>query len=83
MINHQLKVLEKFDLLRLTAQQQQVVRGMILKEADMFTTDDTELGDVDNHKMKIQISDQLAAQKNCNCISKLLYKEIEKYAEVC
>ena len=53
MNNHQLKVLEKFNLLGLTAQQQQVARGMILKEADTFTTDDTEIGDVDTHKMKI------------------------------
>lgn len=53
MTNHQLKVLEKFSLLGLTAQQQQVARSMIVKEDDRFTTDDTEIGDVDTHKMKI------------------------------
>ena len=42
--------MEKFDLLGLTAQHQQVARGMILKEAGTFTTDDTEIGDFDTHK---------------------------------
>ena len=42
--------MEKFDLLGLTAQHQQVARGMILKEAGTFTADDTELGDIDTHK---------------------------------
>lgn len=35
------------------AQQQQVARGMILKESDTFTLDYTEIGDADTHKMKI------------------------------
>lgn len=38
--------MKKFGLLGLTAQQQRVARGMILKEADTFTTDDTEIGGV-------------------------------------
>ena len=44
--NHRLNVMKKFGLLGLTAQQQRVARGMILKEADTFTTDDTEIGGV-------------------------------------
>ena len=65
MINHQLKVLEKFDLLRLTAQQQQVARGMILKEVDM----------------KTQLKDQVPVKKSYNRIPKPLHKKIKEYVE--
>ena len=81
MTNHQLKVTEKFDLLGLTAQQQQVVKGMILKEAEAFTVDDREIGDVDTHKMKIQLTDQVPVQKNYKRIPKPLHKEIKEYVE--
>ena len=40
---------------------QQIARGMILKEVDTFTTDDTEISDIDTHKMKIQLKDQVPA----------------------
>ena len=43
------------------AQQQQVARGMILKEADTFNTDDTELSDIYTHKMNIQFKDRVPA----------------------
>ena len=67
--------MEKFDLLGLTAQQQQVARGMILKEAGTLTTDDTEIGDIDTHKkMKVQSKDQVLARKNYNGIVKPLCK---------
>ena len=55
LINHQLKALWKVVLLGLTTQQQQVEWGMILKEVDTFIADDTEIGDVNTHKMKIQL----------------------------
>ena len=58
----------------LTAQEQQVAIGMILKDGDTFTTDHTEIGDVDTHKMKIQLKDQVHVQKNYNRIVKPLCK---------
>ena len=73
--------MEKFDLLGLTAQQQQVVKGMILKEAEAFTVDDIEIDDVDTHKMKIQLTDQVPVQKNYKRIPKPLHKEIKEYVE--
>lgn len=45
---------------------------MILKEAEIFTTNDTEIGDVETHKMKIQLKYHVPAQTYYNCISKLL-----------
>ena len=45
-----------------------MARGIILKEADTFTTDDTQIGDVDTHKLKIQLKDQVPMQKNYGCI---------------
>ena len=78
--NHQLNVLEKFYLLGLTAQQQQVSRSMILREADTFTTNDTEIDDVGVHKM-IQLKDQVPVQKNYNHIPKPLHREIKEYVE--
>ena len=62
--NHQLRLMKNFDPLRFKAQQQQVTRGIILKEADTFTTDDTQIGDVNTHKLKIQLKDQVPIQKN-------------------
>ena len=53
--NHQLK----FNLLRLTSQKQQVERGMIIKEADIFTTDDSQMDDVNTNKIKIQLKDSV------------------------
>ena len=79
--NHQLQVLKNFDLLELTAQQQQVARGVILKESDTFTLDDTEIGDVDNYKVNIQSKDRVQVQKNYNRIPKPLFKEIKEYVE--
>ena len=61
MPNHQLEVLNKFYLLGLTAQQQQVARGIMLREADTFSADDTEISDIDMHKMKIPLKGQVAA----------------------
>ena len=72
--NYQLKVLENFDLLGLTSQQQLVGRGMILNEADKFTADDGEIGDADTHKMKIQLKDQVPLQNELCHIPKPLYK---------
>ena len=72
--NYQLKVLENFDLLGLTSQQQLVGRGMILNEADKFTADDGEIGDADTHKMKIQLKDQVPLQNELCRIPKPLYK---------
>ena len=42
--------MEKSYLLKLTAQQQQAARGMILQERDTFTPDDSEIGDSDKKK---------------------------------
>ena len=81
MTTHQLKVLEKFDLLELTAQQQHVERGVILKEADTFTTDDTDIGHVDIHKTKIQLKDQVPVQKSYDHVPKPLLKEIKEKVE--
>ena len=50
--------------MRLTAQQQQLARGIILKEADTFTADDKQIDDVNTYKMKIQLKDQIPIQKN-------------------
>ena len=57
--NHQLKILKNFDLLGSTVQQQQVSSAMILKEADTLTTDDTEIGAVNTHKMQIRLKGQV------------------------
>ena len=46
---------------------------MILKKAEIFTTNDTEIGDVETHKMKIQLKYDVPAQTNYNFISKLLW----------
>lgn len=46
---------------------------MILKKAEIFTTNDTETGDVETHKMKIQLKYDVPAQTNYNFISKLLW----------
>ena len=54
---------------------------MILKEADTFTADDTEIGDVNTHKMNIQLKDQVPVQKNHNHIPKSLHKEIKECVE--
>ena len=54
-------------LLELKAQDHQVARG-IPKEADTFTRDDTDIGDVDTRKMNIKLKDQLPVQKNCDHI---------------
>ena len=63
MTNHKLEVLEKSYLLKLTAQQQQAARGMILRERDTFTPDDSEIGDSDKKK-KIQLNNQEPLQNN-------------------
>ena len=81
LINHQLKALWKVVLLGLTTQQQQVEWGMILKEVDTFIADDTEIGDVNTHKMKIQLENPVLVQNNYNCIQKPFYKEIKDYVE--
>ena len=40
----------------------------IPKEADTFTRDDTDIGDVDTRKMNIKLKDQVPVQKNCDHI---------------
>ena len=54
---------------------------MILKEVDTFIADDTEIGDVNTHKMKIQLENSVPVQNNYNCIQKPFYKEIKDYVE--
>lgn len=68
--------MEKFDLLGLTTQQQQAARVMILKEADTFTTDDTELGNGDTHKTNVQMNNQVAVEKNYNFVQNHFTKKL-------
>ena len=59
-----------------------MTRGKILKEADTFTTDDTEIGDFDTHEMKIQLKDQLPVKKNLSTFQNpFTKKEIKEYVE--
>lgn len=48
---------------------------MIPKEANTFTSD------VDTHRLKIHLNDQVPIQKNYNFIPKSIYKELDKYIE--
>lgn len=49
---------------------------MILKEADTFTTDDTELGNGDTHKTNVQMNNQVAVEKNYNFVQNHFTKKL-------
>ena len=59
-----------------------MIRGMIIKEPGTFTTDDTDIGDVVTHKMKIQLKGEVPVQKNYNHIPKLRNMLIIYWTEV-
>lgn len=49
---------------------------MISKEANSFTTGNAEKGNVNTHRLKTHLKDQVSVKKNYNLIPKLLYKEL-------
>ena len=80
---HQQRVVNTIDLSGLTTseRQREKVRAMLIEESEVFSTDDTDIGNVDHNKMKIRLKDDIPCQATCNSLPRPLYQELKHYVE--
>ena len=69
------------DLSGLTTSEREKVRVMLREKFEVFTTDDTDIGNVDHNKMKIKLKYDIPCQATYNSIPRLLYQELKHYVE--
>ncbi|MCH2405578.1 MAG: hypothetical protein MK200_05230 [Nitrosopumilus sp.] len=56
--NAEVKWMPKVDLSHLTTEQKGLVEGLLLQECDVFSTNDSDIGDIQDFQMKISLSDE-------------------------
>ena len=78
---HQQNVINSIDLSGLTTSEREKVRAMLRKESDVFAVDDNDVGNVDSHRMKINLKDNAPVQATYNSVPQPLYQELRNYIE--
>ena len=61
---HQMKLLDQIDLSGLTTKEQTLVQQMLIEEVDMFSVDNTGIGNRKKTEMEIKLSDHAPVQLN-------------------
>ena len=73
--------LAKIDLSHLTPSRQKKVRGMLREVSEAFSKNESDIGAIEQLKMKINLSDNEPVKRSYTSIPKPLYKEVQKYVE--
>ena len=69
------------DLRGLTIEQKEAATQLLREESAAFSRDDSDIGDLPDLEMKINLSDNRPVQKNYASIPRPLYPEVKRYIE--
>ena len=69
------------DLSHLTEDQQKAVREVLLEVQDMFSTSDSDIGDIPDFHMKINVNDDVPVKEAYRRIPRNLYSEVKNYVD--
>ncbi len=73
--------LSKFDLSGLTPEQCSSATKMLIEEAETFGTNDSDIGSIDDLKLKLTLDDPKPVQKSYNSIPRPLFPEVKQHIE--
>ena len=73
--------LSKIDLSHLTVSQRKQVKEMLIRNAEVFSTDSNDIGEIKDLQMKINLKDDEPVKASYTSIPKPLYKEVKEYVE--
>ena len=73
--------LQKIDLKHLTVGQQEKVKAMLREMGDAFAKDKSDIGEIENLQMRINLKNEEPVKRSYTSIPKPLYKEVQKYVE--
>ena len=80
---HQQIMVNTVDISGLTIsdREREKVRAMLREESVVFAIDETDIGSVENNKMKIRLKDNIPCQATYNSLPRPVYQELKRYAE--
>ncbi|MCH2405040.1 MAG: hypothetical protein MK200_02450, partial [Nitrosopumilus sp.] len=73
--------LSQMDLNHLSVSQRRKVKEMLRQESEVFAKDKGDIGQIEDLKMKIVLTDDIPVKKSYTSIPKPLYKEVKEYVE--
>ena len=71
----------KFDLSGLTPEQGSSATQMLVEKAETFGTSDSDIGSIDDLKLKLSLEDPKPVQKSYNSILQPLFPEVKQHIE--
>ena len=71
----------KVDLSHLNTAQQEAVMKVLMEERDVFSRSDTDIGDIKDFKMNINLTDNIPVKEAYRRIPRNLYSEIKNYID--
>ena len=73
------KWLPKVDLSHLNDEQKCLVENLLLQECDVFSKSDSDIGNIEDFKMKIELSDETPVKEAYRQLPRNLYSEVKNY----
>ena len=71
----------KFDLSHLDADQQKIMEEMLEEVKDVFSRSDSDIGDIKDFEMKIQLTDEIPVKEAYRKIPRHMYAEVKNYID--
>ena len=71
----------KWDLSHLDAEKRKLMEEVLLEQKDMFSTSDTDIGDIPDFQMDINVTDDIPVTEAYRRIPPHLYKEVRDYID--
>ena len=78
---HQHKVLDSIDSPGLNPEERREVQQLTIREADVFSVVDSDIGNITSTQMEIKLQDKTPAQLNYHSVPKPLYAELKTHIE--
>ena len=72
-------LLPKVNLKHLTDEQRVIVEKMLIEECEVFSKSDSDIGDIQDFEMKINLSDNIPVKEAYRHIPRNLYDEVKNY----
>ena len=76
-----MKVLNQNDLSKLTTKELTLVQQLLIEETDVFSGDDTDIGNITSTETEAKLSDQTPVQLNYHSLPRPLYAELKTHLE--
>ena len=73
------KCLPKVDLSHLNDEQKCLVEKLLIQECEVFSKSDSDIGNIENFKMKIELSDETPVKEAYRQLPRSLYSEVKNY----